>query len=379
MRPLNTLIIFGTRPEAIKLAPLIKQLAQDRAFELTLCVTGQHREMLDQVLTLFDIVPDIDLNLMQQGQSLTHLTAHILLALEPVFTQVQPDLVVVHGDTTTAFSATLGAFYQHIPVVHIEAGLRSHNFLSPFPEEANRCLTAPLATWHFAPTERAKQDLITEGICPHHIWVTGNTVIDALYQMLQKIQQNPSLAGTLAKQYSFLDKTKKRILVTAHRRENLNENIMQLCKALTQLTKRTDVQIIFAVHPNPKIQQIVFQQLADCPNLILLPPQEYLAFIYLMSNVDLILTDSGGIQEEAPALNKPVLLMRDVSERVEALQAGTVKLVGTDSTQIVAEVETLLTDQHAYHQMAQAPNPYGDGRAVTRIIAGIKQVFFRED
>lgn len=374
MTKLNILVVFGTRPEAIKLAPLVKLLAQDGAFALKVCVTAQQREMLDQALALFEIVPEIDLDLMQNGQSLTDLNARMLAALQQVLMDVQPDLVVVHGDTTTAFTAALAAFYQKIPVAHIEAGLRTHNLYAPFPEEANRRLTAVLAQWHFAPTETAKQNLLNEGVSESRIWVTGNTVIDTLFQALQKMRENRPLVAQFAERYAFLDERKKLILVTGHRRENFGTGFAQICKALRTLAQRhPDVQIVYPVHLNPNVQAVVYAQLGDLPNLFLLAPQDYLPFIYLMDRADIILTDSGGIQEEAPALGKPVLVMREISERPEAIAAGTVKLVGTDSEQIIAEVEALLNDENAYQAMAQAKNPYGDGNACARIVDILKR------
>lgn len=374
MTKLNILVVFGTRPEAIKLAPLVKLLAQDGAFALKVCVTAQQREMLDQALALFEIVPEIDLDLMQNGQSLTDLNARMLAALQQVLMDVQPDLVIVHGDTTTAFTAALAAFYQKIPVAHIEAGLRTHNLYAPFPEEANRRLTAVLAQWHFAPTETAKQNLLNEGVSESRIWVTGNTVIDTLFQALQKIRENRPLVAEFAERYAFLDERKKLILVTGHRRENFGAGFAQICTALRTLAQRhPDVQIVYPVHLNPNVQAVVYAQLGDLPNLFLLAPQDYLPFIYLMDRADIILTDSGGIQEEAPALGKPVLVMREISERPEAIVAGTVKLVGTDSEQIIAEVETLLNDENAYQAMARAKNPYGDGNACARIVDILKR------
>lgn len=374
MTKLNILVVFGTRPEAIKLAPLVKLLAQDGAFALKVCVTAQQREMLDQALALFEIVPEIDLDLMQNGQSLTDLNARMLAALQQVLMDVQPDLVIVHGDTTTAFTAALAAFYQKIPVAHIEAGLRTHNLYAPFPEEANRRLTAVLAHWHFAPTETAKQNLLNEGVSESRIWVTGNTVIDTLFQALQKMRENRPLVTELAERYAFLDARKKMILVTGHRRENFGTGFAQICTALRTLAQRhPDVQIVYPVHLNPNVQAVVYKQLGDLPNLFLLAPQDYLPFIYLMDRADIILTDSGGIQEEAPALGKPVLVMREISERPEAIAAGTVKLVGTDSEQIIAEVETLLNDENAYQAMARAKNPYGDGNACARIVDILKR------
>lgn len=376
MFPIKTLVIFGTRPEAIKLAPLIKRLQQDPDFVLTVCVTAQHRQMLDQVLNLFEITPDFDLNLMQDGQDLTELTARMLTALKPVFATVKPDLVLVHGDTTTTFTASLASFYHKTPIAHIEAGLRTGNRFFPFPEEANRLLTAVLADYHFAPTETAKQHLLREGVAEHRIWVTGNTVIDGLFNALQKIRQNPPLAETLAARYPFLDANKKMILVTGHRRESFGEGFEQICQAIAELAERyPQTQIVYPVHLNPNVSEPVNRWLGKLDNVFLLEPQDYLPFVYLMDKAYLVLTDSGGIQEEAPALAKPVLVMRESSERTEAIEAGTVRLVGTDKVRIMAEVERLLNDNHAYSAMAQARNPYGDGRACERIITHLKQQF----
>lgn len=380
MSKLKTLVIFGTRPEAIKLAPLIKRIQQDAEFELSVCVTAQHRQMLDQVLNLFDIVPDFDLDLMQKGQDLTDLTARMLTALKPIFAEVQPDMVLVHGDTTTSFAAALSGFYHKVSVVHIEAGLRTGNRFSPFPEETNRHLTGVLADFHFAPTETAKRNLLREGVAENRIWVTGNTVIDALFNALRKIRQNPPLADELAARYPFLEKGKKMMLVTGHRRENFGAGFEQICEAVVELAARYPLlQIVYPVHLNPNVREPVNRLLGTAPNIFLLEPQDYLPFIYLMDKAHLILTDSGGIQEEAPALGKPVLVMRAVTERPEAVEAGTVRLVGTDKTLIISEVERLLSDKKAYQTMAQAKNPYGDGQACERIITQLKQQFGRAE
>lgn len=377
MQPIKVLVAFGTRPEAIKLAPLVQQLAQDGAFDLKVCVTAQHREMLDQVLQLFHIAPDFDLDLMQSGQDLTSLTARMLTALQPVFQQSRPDLIMVHGDTTTSFAVALAAFYHGIPIAHVEAGLRTGNLTAPFPEEANRCLTSVLANWHFAPTECARQNLLKEGKNAQQIWVTGNTVIDALHSTVQNIRQNAPLAHALAKEYAFLDSRKKLLLVTGHRRENFGDGIVHLCEALATLaSKRDDLQIVYPVHFNPNVAEPVNQRLSAIENIFLLSPQDYLPFVYLMDRATLILTDSGGIQEEAPALGKPVLVMRETTERTEALAAGTIKLVGTETERLVAEVERLLDNSDAYQAMAQAKNPYGNGRACQTIIEIIKREIY---
>ncbi|MGX2968401.1 non-hydrolyzing UDP-N-acetylglucosamine 2-epimerase [Ursidibacter sp. B-7004-1] len=371
----HILVVIGTRPEAIKMAPLVKLLQQDGAFFTQVCVTGQHRQMLDSVLRLFDIVPDFDLDIMKSGQDLTDTTVEILTALKAIFSQVQPDLVLVHGDTTTTFAASLACYYQQIPVGHIEAGLRTNNLFSPYPEEANRALTSVLAQYHFAPTETAKQNLCREGKNAKHIWVTGNTVIDSLFLALQKIQQNPPLVQLLTQQFAFLDKQKKLILVTLHRRESFGQGVEQICHALAEIAhQHSEVQIVYPIHLNPNVSEPVKQRLADIPNLFLLEPQDYLSFIYLMEKAYLVLTDSGGIQEEAPALNKPVLVMREMTERPEAIEAGTAKLVGTNSAQIIEAVHQLLTNKYDYDAMSQANNPYGDGRACERIVQILKEL-----
>lgn len=376
MALIKTLVVFGTRPEAIKLAPLVKLLTQDGAFDLKVCVTAQHRQMLDQVLHLFEITPDFDLNVMQEKQDLTDLTARILHTMKGVLAEYKPDLVVVHGDTTTTFAASLAAFYQQIPVAHIEAGLRTGNLNAPFPEEANRLLTSQLCQFHFAPTVQAKQNLLDEGKSPDRIWVTGNTVIDALFAALRKIRQNPPLADQLAARYPFLEKGKKLILVTGHRRENFGKGFEQICTAIRQVAEHNpQVQIVYPVHLNPNVSEPVHRLLGNVPNVFLIEPQDYLPFIYLMDKAHLILTDSGGIQEEAPSLAKPVLVMREITERPEAIQAGTVRLVGTQTENIVIEVERLLTDKMTYQKMAQAKNPYGSGKACDAIVNILKQHF----
>lgn len=375
----NILIVFGTRPEAIKLAPLAKILAEQTPCNVKICVTGQHRQMLDQVLELFEITPDFDLNIMANGQSLAEITAKVLQQLPPVFEIFRPDLVIVHGDTTTSFSAALASFYAKIPIAHIEAGLRTHHLQSPFPEEGNRALTAVLADYHFAPTLSAQTNLLREGKTAERIWVTGNTVIDALFEVRKKIQQNLPLARDLAARYPFLKGDQKMILVTAHRREHFGEGFERICQALAELAKQHPaVQIVYPVHLNPKVQEPVHRWLAKFENVFLIEPQDYLPFVYLMDQAYLILTDSGGIQEEAPALGKPVLVMRESTERFEAVEAGTVKLVGTDPSKICHEVSVLLNDPTAYQQMAQAHNPYGNGDACQRIVAILTQQLQRD-
>ncbi|WP_018652203.1 non-hydrolyzing UDP-N-acetylglucosamine 2-epimerase [Actinobacillus capsulatus] len=376
-KQINVLTVFGTRPEAIKMAPLAKMLADDPAFNAKVCVTGQHREMLDQVLELFEIRPDFDLNVMKSGQDLTDITVRILQALQAVFVEYRPDIVLVHGDTTTTFATTLACYYQQIPVGHVEAGLRTGNLYSPFPEEGNRLLTSVIANYHFAPTQEAKANLLQERKAEQSIWVTGNTVIDALLSILQKIGHNQPLATQLAEYYPFLDHTKKMILVTGHRRESFGQGFERICQALVEIAhQHPEVQIVYPVHLNPNVHEPVSRLLTGIQNIFLIEPQDYLPFVYLMDRSYLILTDSGGIQEEAPALGKPVLVMRETTERPEAIKAGTVCLVGTDTRKIIAEVERLLQDENAYQAMAQAHNPYGDGQACQRIVTAIKQTFY---
>lgn len=358
------------------MAPLARLLAADSAFEAKVCVTGQHRQMLDQVLALFELQPEFDLNIMQTGQDLSDITLRILQEMKSVFAQFRPDVVLVHGDTTTTFAASLACYYQQIPVGHVEAGLRTGNLYSPWPEEGNRCLTGALAAYHFAPTDSAQQNLLRENKNPAQIWVTGNTVIDALHGVLQKIAQNSPLAAELRARYPFLDETKKMILVTGHRRESFGGGFERICQALATIAQRhADVQIVYPVHLNPNVREPVNRLLVGIDNVHLIEPQDYLPFVYLMHRAHLILTDSGGIQEEAPSLGKPVLVMRETTERPEAVAAGTVKLVGTDCDKIIDEVEQLLCDDSAYRAMATAHNPYGDGKACERIVSALKQTF----
>lgn len=365
----KVLTIFGTRPEAIKMAPLVHALAADDRFEAKCCVTAQHREMLDQVLDLFDITPDYDLNLMKVGQTLNEVTAKILLELKPVLQEFKPDVVLVHGDTATTFAASLAAYYEQIAVAHVEAGLRTGNIYSPWPEEANRKLTGALTKYHFAPTETSQRNLLQENYAADNIFVTGNTVIDALLMVKEKIEQNVDLKATLAALFPYLDESKKLILVTGHRRESFGGGFERICEALTQTAQlHPDVQILYPMHLNPHVREPVNRILAGNENIILIEPQEYLPFIYLMMRSHIILTDSGGIQEEAPSLGKPVLVMRDTTERPEAVAAGTVKLVGTDVEKIVTNLNTLLTDTKAYQAMSFSHNPYGDGSACMRIL-----------
>ena len=370
---MKVLTVFGTRPEAIKMAPLVHALAKDPYFEARVCVTAQHREMLDQVLHLFSIVPDYDLNIMKPGQGLTEITCRILEGLKPVLESFRPDVVLVHGDTTTTMAASLAAFYQRIPVGHVEAGLRTGDLYSPWPEEANRTLTGRLATFHFAPTETSRQNLLRENIAKKHIFVTGNTVVDALISVRDRVMADDKLRGSLAAQYPFLDSAKKLILVTGHRRESFGAGFEQICKALADIAAQNqDVQIVYPVHMNPNVLEPVKRILGHVDNVILIEPQEYLPFVWLMNHAWLILTDSGGIQEEAPSLGKPVLVMRDTTERPEAVSAGTVRLVGTNSELIVHEVMNLLHNEDEYQAMSRAHNPYGDGQACERILHALK-------
>ncbi len=364
---LKILSVFGTRPEAIKMAPVVKVLSRQPGFESKVCVTAQHRQMLDQVLTLFEIIPDFDLDLMQPGQDLTDITANVLGGMKRVLKEWRPDLILVHGDTTTTFAASLAAYYEKIPVGHVEAGLRTGNIHSPWPEEMNRRLTGAISARHFAPTERARQNLLAEGASASLIHVTGNTVIDALLQVSDRISHDPRLNADFAAQFPFLDDSKKLILVTGHRRENFGDGFEHICTALKTLGQREDVQIVYPVHLNPNVQEPVRRILSDCPQVQLIAPLDYLPFVYLMSRSYLIITDSGGVQEEAPSLGKPVLVMRETTERPEAVEAGTVRLVGTDADRIVQEANELLDNNLMYQAMSQAHNPYGDGTAASRI------------
>lgn len=371
MPQLKTLTVFGTRPEAIKMAPLALQLAADERFNARVCVTGQHREMLDQVLTLFDLKPDYDLNIMQPGQDLTDVTTAILQGMKAVLDDCKPDIVLVHGDTATTFAAGLAAYYQQIPVAHVEAGLRTGNLYSPWPEEGNRRLTAAITELHFAPTSGSQQHLLREGVPSERIHVTGNTVIDALLQVVRKLDQ-PQLQARFEQQFEFLDPTKKLILVTGHRRESFGGGFERICQALVNTARQhPDVEILYPVHLNPNVREPVNRLLNGLNNVHLIAPQDYLPFVYLMSRAHIILTDSGGIQEEAPSLGKPVLVMRDTTERPEAVDAGTVKLVGTRTDAISHELTRLLQDPQAYNNMAMAHNPYGDGQASARILQAL--------
>lgn len=350
------------------MAPVVKQMREHFGGEVRVCVTAQHRQMLDQVLNLFGIVPEYDLNLMKPGQDLTDITANVLTALRGVLDDYVPDVVLVHGDTTTTFAASLAAYYKKIPVAHVEAGLRTGNRYSPWPEEMNRKLTGAIATYHFAPTTTSRDNLLRESIDAGSIFVTGNTVIDALLDVVKKIDSNSELKAGLEQQFSFLNPAKRTLLITGHRRENFGKGFEEICKALAKLATRDDVELVYPVHLNPNVQEPVRRLLGKLPNVHLIEPLDYLPFVYLMNRSHLIITDSGGIQEEAPSLGKPVLVIRDTTERPEAVGAGTVKLVGTDAEKICRETIQLLDDAVTYQRMALAHNPYGDGHAAKRIV-----------
>jgi len=379
------MLVFGTRPEAIKMAPLVKEFQKyPEQFKTIVCVTGQHREMLDQVLSLFEITPDYDLNIMKQGQDLYDVTARVLVGMRDVLKEAQPDVVLVHGDTTTSTAAALAAFYQQIPVGHVEAGLRTHNIYSPWPEEMNRLITGRIATYHFSPTPLSKENLLKENVAEEAITVTGNTVIDALYMVVDKIKNNLELSSELAAllktagyDTSRLTDGKKLVLITGHRRENFGEGFINMCTAIKDLTQKyPDVDFVYPMHLNPNVRKPIHEvfgdDLSNLDNMFFIEPLEYLSFVYLMEQSTIVLTDSGGIQEEAPGLGKPVLVMRDTTERPEALEAGTVKLVGTNYEKIVSEVSRLLDDAEYYDTMSKAVNPYGDGLACGRIIETLK-------
>ena len=377
----KVMLVFGTRPEAIKMAPLVKEFQkQKELIETVVCVTGQHREMLDQVLEIFDIKPDYDLNIMKQGQDLYDVTARVLTGMREVLKEVKPDVVLVHGDTTTSTAAALATFYQQIPVGHVEAGLRTHNIYSPWPEEMNRLLTGRLATYHFSPTPLSRNNLIKESVDDRNIIITGNTVIDALYWVVDKIKNNKELDNELEDILSKagydvnrLNNGKKLVLITGHRRENFGDGFINMCTAIKDLmVKYPDVDFVYPMHLNPNVRkpihEVFGENLSGLKNMFFIEPLEYLSFVYLMEKSSIVLTDSGGIQEEAPGLGKPVLVMRNTTERPEALNAGTVKLVGTDYNKIVNEVSSLIDDKAAYEKMSKAVNPYGDGLACGRIV-----------
>ncbi|WP_251623299.1 non-hydrolyzing UDP-N-acetylglucosamine 2-epimerase [Odoribacter lunatus] len=378
----TVMLVFGTRPEAIKMAPLVKEFQRyPEKFETVVCVTGQHREMLDQVLHIFDIRPDYDLNIMKQGQDLYDVTARVLTEMRDVLKEVQPDVVLVHGDTTTSTAAALAAFYQQITVGHVEAGLRTHNIYSPWPEEMNRQITGRIATYHFAPTPLSKDNLLKENVPEERISVTGNTVIDALYMVVEKIKNDKVLDGELehvleSSGYDVKRLTggKRLVLITGHRRENFGNGFISMCKAIKALSEKyPEVDFVYPMHLNPNVRRPIHdvfgEDLSDLDNMFFIEPLEYLSFVYLMEKSAIVLTDSGGIQEEAPGLGKPVLVMRDTTERPEALEAGTVKLVGTDYNKIVEEISDLLDNPEYYEKMSKAVNPYGDGKACQRLVS----------
>ena len=370
---LKVLTVFGTRPEAIKMAPVVRALANEKQIEAKVCVTAQHRQMLDQVLNLFNIKPDFDLDLMKPGQDLTDVTCNVLAGMRGIFKTWRPDWVLVHGDTTTTLAASLAAYYEKISVGHVEAGLRTGNIYSPWPEEMNRRIASAITSMHFAPTETARANLLREGVDDKFIRVTGNTVIDALFEVVKTLKTNPALLARMRQEFSYLDQSKRLILVTGHRRENFGEGFVNICAALAEISQREDVQIVYPVHLNPNVQEPVKRFLSNNPRIHTIQPLDYLPFVYLMDLAEILLTDSGGVQEEAPSLGKPVLVMRNTTERPEAVTAGTVKLVGTDRQKIVSEVNRLLDDKTEYLRMSRAHNPYGDGGAASRIIEALKE------
>ncbi|MFC3724204.1 non-hydrolyzing UDP-N-acetylglucosamine 2-epimerase [Neoaquamicrobium sediminum] len=365
-------IVFGTRPEAIKMAPVVAAFRADSAFETLVCVTGQHRTMLDQVLGIFGIEPDIDLDIMTPGQSLTDITVRVLQGMEKVIREHRPDVVLVHGDTTTAMAAALAAFYHQVPVGHVEAGLRTRDIMRPWPEEMNRSVIDVVGRWLFAPTPQARQALLDERIDGSRIAVTGNTVIDALLMASDLIEGDAARQNAIASDFTYLDPAKRLLLVTGHRRENFGGGLRRMCEALARLARRGDVQVVYPVHLNENVQQAARETLSGVDDVFLIDPLEYLPFIYLMRRSHLIITDSGGIQEEAPSLGKPVLVTRDVTERPEAVAAGTARLVGTDPDVIVREAEKLLDSPDAYRRVSEISNPYGDGKAAQRILEAIR-------
>ncbi len=365
---MRVLSVFGTRPEAIKMAPVVKALATSKNVIAKVCVTAQHRQMLDQVLSLFDIVPDFDLDLMTPGQDLTDITANALIGMRAVLKEWRPDCLLVHGDTTTTLAASLAAYYEKIPVCHVEAGLRTGDIYSPWPEEMNRRIAGAIAKLHFAPTETAKNNLLREGVSKEAIYVTGNTVIDALLEVVHRLRTDAELKTSVEQKFQFLDPSKRLILVTGHRRENFGVGFENICSAIRRISERSDVQVVYPVHLNPNVQEPVRRLLGSSKNIHLIDPLDYLPFVYLMNRSYLLLTDSGGVQEEAPSLGKPVLVMRNTTERPEAVAAGTVRLVGTDQEVIVKETQLLLDNLAEYERMSQAHNPYGDGLAANRIV-----------
>ncbi len=371
---MKVLTVFGTRPEAIKMAPVVKALAADPFFQAKVCVTGQHRQMLDQVLDIFAIRPDFDLNLMRPGQDLSDITSNVLLGMRDVYREWLPEFILVHGDTTTTLAAGLSAYYARAKLAHVEAGLRTHDKYSPWPEEVNRRLVGSISDIHFAPTEEARNNLLREGMATDFIHVTGNTVIDALLDVVDRVQNDKTLASRFATQFDFICPSARLILVTGHRRENFGTGFENICLALRDIASRGDVRVVYPVHLNPNVQEPVRRILSDAPNIHLIEPLDYLPFVYLMARSTLLITDSGGIQEEAPSLGKPVLVIRNTTERPEAVAAGTVKLVGTNRHTIVREANRLLDDPAAYEIMARAHNPYGDGQAAVRIREILKSI-----
>lgn len=363
----KVMVVFGTRPEAIKMAPVVHALREHESLEAQVVVTAQHRQMLDQVLEIFGIVPDADLDIMQPGQTLPDVTARIVQGMTPVLARLAPDMVLVHGDTSTTLATALAAFYARVPTGHVEAGLRTGDMQAPWPEEMNRRLTSPLSSVHFAPTDGSRDNLLREGISADSIHVTGNTVIDALLQVDARLREDSTLREQMEARFPFLDSDRRLLLVTGHRRENFGAGFERICEALATLAQRRDLQIVYPVHLNPNVQEPVNRHLSSSTNVHLVEPQDYLPFVYLMQRSHLILTDSGGVQEEAPSLGKPVLVMRETTERPEAVTAGTVRLVGTDVERIVGEVTRLLDDDAEYSRMSEAHNPYGDGQASARI------------
>lgn len=380
------MLVFGTRPEAIKMAPLVNEFQKyPEEFQTIVCATGQHRQMLDQVLHLFEISPDYDLDIMKQGQDLYDVTSRVLLGMREVLRESQPDIVLVHGDTTTSTAAALASFYQQIPVGHVEAGLRTHNIYSPWPEEMNRQITGRIATYHFAPTELSRKNLLAEGVADEKIFVTGNTVIDALQQVVAKISSSETMRSELSQilrtagyDVARLTNGKRLVLITGHRRENFGRGFLSMCAAIKSLNEKyPEVDFVYPMHLNPNVRKPIREVFGETSpgNMFFIEPLDYLPFVYLMEKSYLVLTDSGGIQEEAPGLGKPVLVMRDTTERPEALEAGTVKLVGTDFDRISMEVSCLLEDEFYYRRMSHAVNPYGDGRACPRILKALQQIF----
>ncbi|MFZ2726065.1 MAG: UDP-N-acetylglucosamine 2-epimerase (non-hydrolyzing) [Methylococcaceae bacterium] len=374
---IKILTVFGTRPEAIKIAPLVKLLSKETTIDARVCITAQHRQMLDQVLDLFEISPEYDLNIMRPSQTLSSITTDILQGIEPILTEFKPDLVLVHGDTSTSFCTTLAAFYQRIAVGHVEAGLRTGNLYSPYPEEANRRLTGVLAKLHFSPTQQSANNLLAEGVNKDNVFITGNTVIDALLWVKHKLDNDEKLKQNLQQQFTFLRDNARLVLITGHRRENFGDGFERICHAIASLAiSFPDTDFLYPVHLNPNVREPVNRLLNNVSNVYLIEPQDYLPFVYLMIRATIILTDSGGIQEEAPSLGKPVLVMRDTTERPEAVDAGTVQLVGTNSQTIINAVTELLNNTDAYNRMSFAHNPYGDGKASERIITIIKNTLF---